>query len=91
MVRDPSYKLGWGSMCYRGRFYGQEVVMKFALAGKEDSLLQEARVYESHGWHLQHPVFYGLFKGEDYTVIVMEWRGEELDDFDDLEQEQRSV
>ncbi|KAI9786801.1 MAG: hypothetical protein M1816_007809 [Peltula sp. TS41687] len=89
MVEDPSYKLGGSSMCYRGRFYEQEVVMKFALVGKEDSLVQEARVYESHGSHLQHPVFYGLFKGEDYTVIVMEWRGEQLDDFDSLEQEQR--
>ena len=84
-LHDHRAYIGGGGLCYRGSIDGQDVVLKFAHGGKEDMVMEEARVYEKHGRHLGHPRFYGLFKGENSTAMVVEWRGKALDSFNELD------
>lgn len=88
-VHDLPVQVGGAGRCYRGRMGIQEVVVKVALSRKENMLIQESLVYEIHGSWLKHPTFYGLYEGEGYLALLLEWRGEALDDFMKLEEEQR--
>jgi len=71
---------------------GTKLILKYAQRGQEQALRHEAQLYESRlGGVRGVPAFYGLFRSEAWSVMVLEDGGRAINTFDDLSTAEKYV